>query len=193
VDSLPLYHKNDYTCDFRLADERFHVGQVAVTTKNRATHWGHWTTYVQPLGLDPYLQGVGYTIHVWVLTGFAARVCQGAYGRGKRVQAGMVIGALTAIGQEITLACGKNPTKITGSKRILPRLQQIYDGWLKEDPPRTKQLPVETDIPELLIERGQSALATELDQAIGDLTLIAFYYLLRIGEYMVKGSRNNTK
>jgi hypothetical protein len=82
-----------------------------------------------------------------VLTGFAARIRQGAYGRGKQVQAGTVIGALTAIGQEIALACGKNTTKITGSKRILPRLQQTYGGWQKEDPPTTKQLPVEADIP----------------------------------------------
>jgi hypothetical protein len=59
-----------------------------------------------------------------VLTGFTARVCRGAYGRGKRVQAGTVVGALMAIGQEIALACGKNPTKITGSKKVLPRLQQ---------------------------------------------------------------------
>ena len=34
---------------------------------------------------------------------------------------------------------------------------------------------------------------TSLDQAIGDLTLIAFYYLLRIGEYTIKGTRNKTK
>ena len=35
--------------------------------------------------------------------------------------------------------------------------------------------------------------ANQLDQAIGDLVLIAFYYLLRVGEYTIKGSRNNTK
>jgi hypothetical protein len=70
---------------------------------------------------------------------------------------------------------------------------QIYDGWHKEDPPTTKQLPVEADVPELLADRGRTSTATSLDQAIGDLSLIAFYYLLRIGEYTVKGSRNNTK
>jgi hypothetical protein len=37
----------------------------------------------------------------------------------------MVVGALTAVGQEIALACGKNPTKVIGSKKLLPRLQQI--------------------------------------------------------------------
>ena len=34
---------------------------------------------------------------------------------------------------------------------------------------------------------------TPHSQAIGDLVLIAFYYLLRIGEYTIKGKRNNTK
>ncbi len=33
----------------------------------------------------------------------------------------------------------------------------------------------------------------ELERAIGDLSLIAFYYLLHIKEYTVKGTRNKTK
>lgn len=166
---------------------------MAATTNNRKTHWANWTKYVRPLGLDPYSQGVQYTTKVRVLTGFAARIRQGFYGRGKRVAAGTVVGAITAVGQEIALACGTNPTKMTGSERLLPRLSQILDGWRKEDPPTTKQLPVEADVPELLAENGRDGNATALDQAIGDLTLIAFYYLLRIGEYTIKGTRNETK
>jgi hypothetical protein len=142
--------------------------------------------------MDPYLQGVQYTCKVRVLTGFAARVRQGYYGRGKRVASGTVVSTITAVGQEIALACGTNPTKITGSEKLLPRLPQILDGWRKEDPPTTKQLPVEADVPELLLERGRIGYS-EIDQAIGDLTLIAFYYLLRIGEYTIKGKQNETK
>jgi len=142
--------------------------------------------------MDPYLQGVQYTYRVRVLTGFAARVRQGYYGRGKRVATGTVVGAITAVGQEIALACGTNPTKLTGSEKLLPRLSQMLDGWRKEDPPTTKQLPVEADVPELLAERGRTG-DSEVDRAIGDLTLIAFYYLLRIGEYTIKGKRNETK
>jgi hypothetical protein len=166
---------------------------VAATTTNRQKHWANWTAYVRPLGLDPYLQGVRYTTKVRVLTGFAARVRHGFYGRGKCVAAGTVVGALTAVGQEIALACGENPTKVVGSNKLLPRLLQIYDGWRKKDPPTTKQLPVEADVPELLTDRGRTSTATSLDQAIGDLSLMALYYLLRIGKYTVKGSRNNTK
>ena len=122
------------------------------------------------------------------LTGFAGRVRRGAYGRGKRVQAGTVVGALTSIGQEIVLACGENPTKLAWSDKCLPRLQQMYDGWRKEDPATTKQLPVEADVPELLADS-----TTERDCAVGDLTLVAFNYLLRKGEYIIKGNRNDTK
>ncbi len=53
----------------------------------------------------------------------------------------------------------------------------MFDGWRKADPPTTKQLPVKADVPELLAERGRKGNAKPLDQAIGDLTLIAFYYL----------------
>jgi hypothetical protein len=130
---------------------------------------------------------------VRALTGFAARVRQGYYGRGKRVATGTVVGTITAVGQEVALVCGQNPTKVTGSEKLLPRLAQTFDGWRKEDPPTTKQLPVEADVPELLVERGRDGNATPLDEAIGDLSLIAFYYLLRIGEYTVKGKRNETK
>ena len=65
--------------------------------------------------------------------------------------------------------------------------------WAKEDPPTQKQLPVEVDVPEYLASMATLPLATPLDQAIRDLALIAFYYLLRIGEYTSKGRRNESK
>jgi hypothetical protein len=145
------------------------------------------------LGLDPFLQGVRYTTKVRVLTGFAARVQHGYYGRGKCIATGTVVGALTAVGQEVALACGDNPTKVTGIKKLLPGLSQIYNGWRKEDPPTTKQLPVKADVPELLTEKGRDGNTTELEWAVSNLSLIAFYYLLRIGEYTIKGKQNETK
>ncbi len=69
----------------------------------------------------------------------------------------------------------------------------MIDGYAKEDPPTRKMLPVETDVPELLVEMGYGDSGADHTQAIGDLSLIVFFYLLRIGEYTVKGKRNNTK
>jgi hypothetical protein len=58
----------------------------------------------------------------------------------------------------------------------------MIDGYTKADPPTQKKLPVEADVPELLIEMGYGKSGSTQSQAVGDLALIAFYYLLRIGE-----------
>ena len=145
------------------------------------------------MGVDPFLQDTSFSVRVCLLKGFAGRVRTGYYGRGKQVQAGSVSSAITAVGQAIALATNTNPTKIVGSDKLLPRLQQMLDGFRKADPPTMKQLPVEADVPEYLVKLGRDPEARELDRAIGDLTMIAFYYLLRIGEYTTKGIRNNSK
>jgi hypothetical protein len=50
----------------------------------------------------------------------------------------------------------------------------MLDGFRKADPPTTKQLPVEADVPEFLVQLGLSPEAHVLDRAIGDLTMIVF-------------------
>ncbi len=93
-------------------------------------------------------------------------------------QAGSISGEITAIGQTISLSPNSNPTKIMGSNKLLPHFQQVLDGFHKADPPTTKQVPVEVDVPEFLVNLGIGPSARELDRAIGDLTMIAFYYHL---------------
>ena len=88
---------------------------------------------------------------------------------------------------------GVDPTKAKGSDKRVARLAQIFDGWTKEDPPTLKKLPVEVDVCELLVKVGLAPGASEKTKAVGDLCLIAFYYLLRIGEYTGTGARAKEK
>ncbi len=69
----------------------------------------------------------------------------------------------------------------------------MIEGYSKQDPPTKKMLPDKAKVPELLVEMGYGKSGSPHAQAIGDLSLIAFYNLLRIGEYTVKGKCNNTK
>jgi hypothetical protein len=69
----------------------------------------------------------------------------------------------------------------------------MLDGYLKVDPPTRKKLPVQSDVVELLVNTAYHQGSNLGQQAVADLTMIAFYYLLRVGEYTVKGSQNNTK
>jgi hypothetical protein len=71
-----------------------------------------------------------------------------------------------------------NPSKITGSNKFLPCLQELLDGYRLKDPPTEKKLPVEADMSELLFDMGYGPRGTTLGQAVGNLTLIAFYYLI---------------
>ncbi len=91
------------------------------------------------------------------------------------------------------MACRTNPVKMLGSDKFLTCLQQTLDRWRHEDPPTSKKLPVKSDVPKFLVNESGHRLATALNHAVADLTTIAFYYLLQIGEYTVKGTRNVTK
>ena len=98
-----------------------------------------------------------------------------------------------AVGQTIALACNNNPTKINGSDKLLPCLQILLDGYEEEDPATIKKLPVQADVLELLVSTAYQGGGTEIDKAAADLTMIVFYYLLRVGEYTIKGLQNSTK
>ena len=89
------------------------------------------------------------------------------------------------------MAHGVNPTKQVGTDKFLPRIQETLDGWRKMDPPCKKQLPVEADVPEWLVNKSMTSGATEKEMAVADLITMAFYYLLRVGEYTLKWGQQN--
>ena len=59
----------------------------------------------------------------------------------------------------------------------------MLDGWRKTDKPTEKKLPVDVDVPNFVVGLGRKPGASPLARAVGDLVLIAFYFLLRVGEY----------
>jgi hypothetical protein len=62
-----------------------------------------------------------------------------------------------------------------GSEKLLPRIQQMLDGWRKEDPPGT-----DTNVLEFLVNKGNDRGVTELNQC--------YSYLICVGKYAVKGA-----
>lgn len=80
-----------------------------------------------------------------------------------------------------------------GSDKLLLPLGLTVSGAKKWDKPVDKKLPVEADVVELLCSFGQMKNASLRDAVAGDWALIAFYYLLRIGEYTEKSLREQSK
>jgi hypothetical protein len=193
VDSLPTNLRDSYARDFHLADDAFYAGRLEATSRGWQKYWNHWQQYTAPVGVDPYLQDASFQKQIRLLSGFGARVRTGFYGKGNQVKNCTVSSALTAVGQTIALACDANPIKVVGSERLLPRLQVMLDGYRKVDPPTRKKLPVQADVVELLVDAAYQQGSKPGQQATADLSMIAFYYLLRVGEYTIKDKRNNTK
>jgi hypothetical protein len=75
-----------------------------------------------------------------------------------------------------------------------PPLPSGYVGWISEGgPTHSEKASRPGCFPELLVETAYQPGKPAQQQATADLTMIAFYYLLRAGEYTIKGSRNSTK
>ena len=147
---------------------------------------------MQPWGTDPYLgKTVSFTERMHHITNFGAMVRTGELGHGKQIRVGSVRTAITAIAQTIALDRGETPLHNELGEYHAP-LNLMLDGFKKEDPPSEKKLAVGIDIPEYCCEQGFKS-KTAKGLAIGDLIIIAFYFLLRIGEYTVKRTKNDTK
>jgi hypothetical protein len=63
--------------DFAAADAAYFAGRMAATAKRRKSHWEHWRTYIEPLGLDTYLQNTPFHHRIRAITGFASQIRRG--------------------------------------------------------------------------------------------------------------------
>ena len=143
--------------------------------QNQEAHCRNWCSFVSYFGADPELQDTP--------SGFGGLSQTVYFGRGKQVQSITVSGAITDIGKKIALAHQINPTKMPHSDKLLPRLQEMLVGFHKEYPETNKKSPEEVDVPEYLTELGRCDAASQLLKLVGDNSLMAYYYLLRVGDY----------
>ena len=117
-----------------------------------------------------------------VLTGYVARVRSGAYGFGRQIGVQSVSDALGAISKSIEMGGKVSPLYREPNKYLLPLERQI-EAYRREDPPPTPQLAVLVLVAECMFIKGKCKRSTPQLTATGELALIVFYFLLRVGEY----------
>ena len=163
-------------CDLLLAWRTIADGVTAQTSKTRQKYWKHWTEYCHQCTTDPYLDELSSCERAVLITAFAARVRTGAYGRGDQVGVQTVTKALAAISKTCQLVGKQSPVTQTEGKYILP-VERIVEGFKRQDPPAIPQMAVPIDVPEAALALAY-AVGTNRTEAVGDLTIVAFYYLL---------------
>jgi len=77
---------------------------------------------------------------------------------------------------------GVSPIYREPGKYLLP-LERMVESYRRQDPPPIPQLAVPVLVAESCYETGNQKNATPRMRATGELSIIAFYFLLRIGEY----------
>jgi hypothetical protein len=167
--------------DLLLAWRTIADGTTHQTAKTREKYWKDWCAYSTQCTPDPYLRKLTKCERAILLTGFAARVRTGAYGRGDQVKVQTVTDALAAISKTCQLVGEQSPVYETEGEYILP-IRRLIEGFKRADPPAIPQMAVPVEVAETAAKMGYMT-ANPRAQAVGDLTLIAFYYLLRSGEY----------
>ena len=127
---------------------------------------------------------------------FARYVREGRAGRGHKVRVGSVQNAIGAIGTTFAMAGLPNPTYQPGlGKAYWDSISRMLATYTREDPKAQPKLAVPVGLTQHLLDQHPQAPPHEAAkrEAAADLINIAFYYLLRVGEYTKpKSHRTNT-
>ena len=182
MDRVPPKQKAHVARDILAAWRAIDDGVVAQTTQTRLRYWEAWETYAHTCGIDPMLQETSPVQRDVVVTAFAARVRTGHFGRKKTVKTGSVSDAIAAISKTIELAGLPSPLYRAPNKFTVP-IEQCLEGMRRVDAPPVPQLAVPVELIQNMHSYCTSVQDPALLRAVTDLSTIAFYYLLRVGEY----------
>ena len=185
----------DITRDVVSAWRAASSGVTTQTEKNRKKYFGHWVDYCKKLQIDPLLRQQS-DLEICIAMAFAARVRKGSYSYGATVKVGQVSKALAAISKTIELAGSTSSLYLEKGVFKTP-IAWMLEGYRREDSPVVPQLAVPVEVPHAAFQTAY-ANSCKVEKAKADLALIAFYYLLRVGEYTkpkyttVNGVRRST-
>ena len=176
--AAPRSAADSFRRDLDISQQTVRKGVVWGTQESADRHWELWTNFCEELGLDPLLR---VPDPVPFLQVFATRYRRrpGKY-PGECVRSGTVSNAIRSVGQTMASMGAKDARKdSTGA--IDFRLSRMFKAYTREDPLPHRVKPIPVGIIKYIANhsRAQSCKA----QAISDMIIVAFFFLLRPGEY----------
>ena len=178
--TLPSAERDTFLRDLCLAQQDVAAGVVPSSAGAAAGHWDLWVTFCTSLDLDPTLCTVQDPVPF--LQVFALRYRLGHINTSRRpVRSRTVEGALRSVGQTLT-AVGAQDPRFTQQGELDFRLRRMFKGYSKADSPPSRVKPV--PVPILQHVMAQAILANDpVNLALADMICLAFFFLLRPGEY----------
>jgi hypothetical protein len=170
----------------RLAREirtaRATIASSRLDSAPREAVWQNWLTFCHQRNIpSPTLEGYDDDARSDVLLAFAVSVRTGSYGRRRPVQTETAEKAVRFVCQKWQLDWRLTDPRKDGDRLKLP-FRWLYDKWRHDDPAPKQQLalPYHAVLATAALLRS---LGTPAGTVQADLVMIAFFYLLRPGEY----------
>lgn len=169
---------------FRAATTATTHGIVAQTAQTRQHFWSKWQQFLSQFGHhNPHLPQLTPQQRLDLVQAYAHWVRHGHAGRKNRVGAKRVQQALAAVSATHQLALQPSPAYQDQARQSYwPALKQQLESYRRDDPPPQRKLAVPISVPHFIVTQGLHSTLPSY-QALADLINIAFYFLLRIGEY----------
>jgi hypothetical protein len=166
--------------DYGLAQVDVASGVVSSRSAAATHHWTTWCDYCTSLGLDPTLQE--HENPVPFLQVFMYRYRTGGIApSGRQVRSRTVEDAVRSVGQTFA-SVGATDPRLNKVGKIDFRLQRQLSCYSKQDPPPNRVKPI--PVPILMhILATTLAVGSVFGVAVADMIAIAFFFLLRPGEY----------
>jgi hypothetical protein len=167
--------------DLGLVQEAIKLGVTAQRAKAQDKHWERWDAFCLEHHIDPFLKT--YRDPIPILQIFAQRYRDGRIAPSKmQVKSRTVEDALRAVGQKFARMGAPDIRKDT-SGSIDFRIQRQLRHYAKLDPPPARVKPVPITIVIYILQQAYGTNRHPDRCAIANTIVIAFFYLLRPGEY----------
>jgi len=165
------------------------LGQSHSRANSTNTAWAIWTTFCSSLNVDPVALDVPDRISL--LQVFAHRYRHGELSSSRTQVRGRTVGdALRAIGQTLTHLGHPDP-RLTPAGTIHLRLQRLLSSYNRSDPPPSRVKPVPLDLIRQVCTQNRASVHP-LGHATADMVALAFFFLLRPGEYAKSTNPDST-
>ena len=166
----------------RLVAQTVSQGVSSGRAKSAYTAWRQWLDFTSDVGLDPFLEA--FEDKVPLLQVFLHRVRGGELAaNGSPIRSRSAEDYVRAVAQTF-LSMGAKDPRLNSAHKIDFRIQRMLAAWKKEDPPASRVKPIPIAVIRYIAFIAQHLPAdAHFLRAEADMIIIAFFYLLRPGEY----------
>ena len=174
----------DFVRDLLTAQEAVKSGVSAGRAKGYDTAWDLWEKFCDKLAVDPFLEESEDKVEYLQI--FAVQLREGKIApQGNPLRARSVEDYVRGVAQTF-LGLGHPDPRLNSDRKMDFRIKRLWKAWGKEDPPPHRVKPIPLSVIRKIAESAHNG-PSERRQAIADMIVIAFFFLLRPGEYTYGG------